>query len=1470
MRAVYNEDCQSAVFALSKILKKIRPINVQEIQRLVRKAELTAALISQQDIVLLVGVTGSGKSTTIQFLTGTKMKNTLIEIAPTKFLEHISIEGPITNPTLANVLTSPLSNSTTQFLSPVTVQLKDLFGRYETGEIILCDAPAFDDTSGAEVDIANTFRVIQALKSCKSVKILALSRCRSLGDKGQGIQTLIRVLINMIPDIEDRLDAILYGFTKYPPQTDIHAFLADLKTSKVDEDPQLRLDDSFVTVLTDMINKTKVSAERINPVGDDPRNLVQKLRSLRGICYPEEVLRFSISEETKAKVEQQIHQYRLSIMRATKQKDFTLVTYYLDHFKMLREWMKQDFVEEAYGDSKRVLSDYTEDYCKDVIEKLSRILASHDRLTEENIKEYTNAYHYLEQIGNLRAHFGSNIVSVELFTGQILSQLENRKNLVLNEGALYNPSIGTYLDNFHLLRKSFTQLDSAYKKTCDEFDQRFELEFGESLLQLISANEFQRLAEIMLQISNCVPILNHHLNGKVEKKYYDTVTSVLQYLENISGKANALLARITLHQDDIGLLQQYLCILRSAKDATALGDRLLKNRNTKHLIDEIYRESVKKVIQYFDETSSRIKHLLEKNKHYALEIVEPFVRQLELIRTTPEIESKTARTFWHLIDDLYASLQQLQRDTEQLFHTLDFQSGTVSIRPLARSLARLKSTQWIDRIYPGTSDVIMRPIREELIEYAEELEQRMMKVDLSVKSPQNIRFEQEILDRIELMSSLKNSIPEMQNYRHRANQFFLAKTQTVLSQIQNLFSLPDNAVAQLRQEVIDLEQIKVAYDHFYPHLLHLHGCGYSSISKVNDEIEQLKTRHTIELNETASEKNRLESELNDLQSIIPNCEHSTPPTSVRNLIGRMIDKISTGYQRSETQLNERLRQKEYSSIGVVHETTVHLQEDLDEVAKLIEFKQTHFSRCLMHLESIKETYLSLLGSRDFSSPKEIDFLNEKQQSSYESLKAAIEDKKSRAIQYEIDKQLYYFREKLDAGTANNALMYVNNCEDVIVECAVKDIALRTKEVLQTYLREYASFLDREIERSFKRIIKSNGKDLFPYCLELEKRFHEFSSLEKYSLVFECFNGTEKIEYWHRQFRYYYRFLHHRLEECRISARNEQLQHLILVTEALSCLDHFSIDGLTENRFHELYRQYRLERTKMSAEISQIVIDYLSKGDYSGANLNLTEVLGNSPHSKSITQMKYHLHRSLHTLMKQTKIGVYSLDGRIEREDNHRHQLREIIENIDTLRLILHQSDLVRLIDEQTKTDLRHFDKDIKRILSNIILKGIHSIELSIDLNRFLEAEKSMKNLHRVWCELPDHWTSVYVHKEIEEIKRRLYHLPSDIEQRYDFVDIEKFSKDSPKDLLEQLKRVLSGGFSRYSQLLISLREKLRRQFDHAIDEAHHYTLNDRIVKTRTIKYAFHFLPDDLKLLFQSRIDELNHLNRNIERVLEFD
>ncbi|CAF1552560.1 unnamed protein product, partial [Didymodactylos carnosus] len=167
-----------------------RPLNTQEIQKLVGKARDAAKLIRDKEIILLIGETGTGKSTTIQYLAGCKMKETKVEVEPGKFLAHIAIDELSTNHGLKNVTTSARNKSETRYIAPVTIQLKDIFGSHRTEEIILCDAPGFGDTAGPEVDIANGVGVIEAIKGCKSVKILALSSYKSLGDRGQGIQKL--------------------------------------------------------------------------------------------------------------------------------------------------------------------------------------------------------------------------------------------------------------------------------------------------------------------------------------------------------------------------------------------------------------------------------------------------------------------------------------------------------------------------------------------------------------------------------------------------------------------------------------------------------------------------------------------------------------------------------------------------------------------------------------------------------------------------------------------------------------------------------------------------------------------------------------------------------------------------------------------------------------------------------------------------------------------------------------------------------------------------------------------------------------------------------------------------------------------------------------------------------------------------------------------------------------------------------
>ncbi|CAF1112595.1 unnamed protein product, partial [Didymodactylos carnosus] len=419
---------------LEELLKNIRSLNVPEIQRFVAKAKEAAELIAEKEIILLVGETGSGKSTIIQFLAGATMEETRVEIAAGRYLEHITAVGQVKNPELNSIISSPLNKSETRYIAPVTVQLKDVLGAHENGVITLCDAPGFDDTAGPEVDIANSIGVIEALKGTKSVKILALSSFKSLGDRGQGIQKLAHILINMVDKIADRLDAIFYIFTKYPKKTDINASLLDIYKCKIDKDYTSQSDSPFAMVLSDMIDKTEGGACMIDPVLDKPKLLIKKLKSVNGIQHPGEVFRFSMGKGTRDSIANHVQNDKYSIECAMKLKDHNLVLYYLNDLKILKDLIKQSFVGDAYHNSISFITENVSEDCKKIIGEFNRALTSQDRLNKDDIRDYKASVECIQHIQMLNEHLEpSTIAPAMSMLENINSILQHRSLALVNE-----------------------------------------------------------------------------------------------------------------------------------------------------------------------------------------------------------------------------------------------------------------------------------------------------------------------------------------------------------------------------------------------------------------------------------------------------------------------------------------------------------------------------------------------------------------------------------------------------------------------------------------------------------------------------------------------------------------------------------------------------------------------------------------------------------------------------------------------------------------------------------------------------------------------------------------------------------------------------------------------------------------------------------------------------------------------------
>ncbi|CAF1094485.1 unnamed protein product, partial [Brachionus calyciflorus] len=191
--SIERNNLKQAEKDLQKLLKILRPFDLEDLFSLMEKTKQAEAKIRDKEVVLLLGRTGSGKSTTLHCLAGSKFKKieSKDHYEPYDFLNDL----------LEEVKSSTSANSETRYILPIEVDLKTLINK--KGSIFLCDTPGFNDTAGNEVDIANMYGIVEAIKKCKNVRLVVFISFKSLGDRYEGIIEMAELLHQMIPKIED-------------------------------------------------------------------------------------------------------------------------------------------------------------------------------------------------------------------------------------------------------------------------------------------------------------------------------------------------------------------------------------------------------------------------------------------------------------------------------------------------------------------------------------------------------------------------------------------------------------------------------------------------------------------------------------------------------------------------------------------------------------------------------------------------------------------------------------------------------------------------------------------------------------------------------------------------------------------------------------------------------------------------------------------------------------------------------------------------------------------------------------------------------------------------------------------------------------------------------------------------------------------------------------------------------------------
>ncbi|RNA15557.1 helicase carboxy-terminal domain [Brachionus plicatilis] len=325
--SIENENITKLQKELIKLKKVLMVMDFEDLIYIMAKTKTAEEKINNMEVVLLVGKTGSGKSTTLHCLAGSSFKYN----DQNDHYEPFDIQ-----PNLQNVITSNSSNSETRFILPIDINLERI---NRTDYITICDTPGFNDSAGAEVDIANTFGIVKAIRCCQSVRLVVLISRRSLGDRYDGIIEIAELISQMIPSILDHLNSIIYIYTKFSSNDEIKRCINEALNRD-------GLSETIMEILDSMVEKEPILIDPLNPTS--AKNVLRKIHRMNKINHPNEIFQPLTNSKAFLSLNEQINFHERSINFALERRNFDLIMFKLGQLKRLKFYLENQTLETTF------------------------------------------------------------------------------------------------------------------------------------------------------------------------------------------------------------------------------------------------------------------------------------------------------------------------------------------------------------------------------------------------------------------------------------------------------------------------------------------------------------------------------------------------------------------------------------------------------------------------------------------------------------------------------------------------------------------------------------------------------------------------------------------------------------------------------------------------------------------------------------------------------------------------------------------------------------------------------------------------------------------------------------------------------------------------------------------------------------------------------------------------------------------
>ncbi len=810
-QAHFNVSPLQARKNLESLLTEIRPFNIEETLRLIGKAEEASNRIAGKDVVLILGNTGAGKSTTIHFLGGSTLEERKVPGTDKIHVEAVKI----VNPQLKEVKVGGRSISETLYITPIDID-------HDGESVVLCDTPGFGDSRSAEVDVANGIGIVAAVSKCKSVKPLILQSADDQGGRMQGVKGLAHQLANMMPGVKDWTQTFSYIFNKYDPKAalNLRASLEEVNTSLKEDE---KADVAFHSILKDLIRKMKSRDSAITylyplTASPDDRDILLTSLTSHSIPFPGSVFRSSITPSSMGVIDSQLRRNREDILAAIKRCDFKMIQYRLDQMLRLDQKLHQQAIKQVYVDCVRDVARKLQDLYSGQQAALGRALSAGNQLLSGDIDQYNVTLKRLNEAEVLKSHLlhgpDKHATDSALLSQLLVSSVDRLIQGVKNDKSDIDKT-KHHLDKLKLLAGSFGFLNERYVSACKMLlDECREIGAEAEALSLLSVPDFSKYAAAMDQLLQYQVSLASHLDhGAVDAIYQGAIAAANTTLDTWVKKGVALLSKDRLFKGDRETLRQCLAVLDTAQETVSLN---------KHIPSDFRQQCydgpeglMSKMIAYFDQFPKKISMAMVPSSETPQKSFGPFFSQASpdeqkqdvdaaisdtllnckqlmedidhLREISSDLRSRTAETYERMRSDLILHVKSLRQEVEAILKDLSNPEACDQRKlvELNTYLVRLIRAEWIESLQEGLSADIVRTCRLEIQFYAETLLKNIKRITFEIRETGNFAQMHGFLKRLRSLASLEASVPGIAAFCEEAQKHAQDQMEILLDSVKS-------------------------------------------------------------------------------------------------------------------------------------------------------------------------------------------------------------------------------------------------------------------------------------------------------------------------------------------------------------------------------------------------------------------------------------------------------------------------------------------------------------------------------------------------------------------------------------------------------------------------------------------------------------------------------------------------------------